>query len=603
MSDGGAATPSPWATAKRAAALLAIDPAGLGGVNLRALPGPVRERWLAALRDCLPAGTALRRVPLDISDDRLLGGLDLAATLRAGRPVAERGVLAEADGGLLLLAMAERLGAGLVARIAAVLDRGETSVERDGFTLHAPVRTALVALDEGIADDEHPPAALLDRLAFLLDLAPIGARAEDDGAVTAGDIAAARARLPAVRAGDDVVGALCAAAQSLGIESLRAPQLALRVARCNAALEGRDEVSVADAALAARYVLAPRATQLPATEPPPEDDEPDEPDDVEPNDPPPEAEADDPPPPPTAEQLEDLVLAAAAAAMPPGLLAQLAAAAGLARARAPGRAGAVRQSPLRGRPAGIRRGVPRAGARMNLIATLRAAAPWQKLRRAETAARAGRAPLVEVRRDDFRVTRYRQPIESTTVFVVDASGSSALHRLAEAKGAVELLLAECYVRRDRVAVIAFRGRAAELLLPPTRALARAKRSLAGLPGGGGTPLAAGLDAAASIADAILRRGGTPTIVVLTDGRANVARDGAGGRERAHADALAAARRLRAARVGALLIDTSPQPQPQARAIAVEMAATYLALPHADALALSRAVTAATPRAPASSRNE
>jgi magnesium chelatase subunit D len=122
------------------------------------------------------------------------------------------------------------------------------------------------------------------------------------------------------------------------------------------------------------------------------------------------------------------------------------------------------------------------------------------------------APRVLVRRDDFRVQRLRERRETTTVFVVDASGSAALHRLAEAKGAIELLLAECYVRRDRVALIAFRGRpgaaGAELLLPPTRSLVRAKRSLADLPGGGGTPLAHGLDAARALAEDVSRRGGT-----------------------------------------------------------------------------------------------
>ena len=246
----------------------------------------------------------------------------------------------------------------------------------------------------------------------------------------------------------------------------------------------------------------------------------------------------------------------------------------------------------------MRRGEPRAGLRLNLIATLRTAAPWQPLRRREAhppGARSGQggATRLHVRREDFHVTRYREHTETTTLFVVDASGSSALHRLAEAKGAVELLLADCYVRRDRVAVIGFRGAGADLLLPPTRSLVRAKKSLAGLPGGGGTPLASAIESAAALADAVRRQGATPLVVLLTDGRANVARDGTPGRAQAQADALAAAKRLRAAGVGTLLLDTSPQPQPAAQQLALALGARYLPLPYADARAMSAAVQQAT----------
>uniref|UniRef100_UPI001186107D VWA domain-containing protein n=1 Tax=Ideonella sp. A 288 TaxID=1962181 RepID=UPI001186107D len=266
-----------------------------------------------------------------------------------------------------------------------------------------------------------------------------------------------------------------------------------------------------------------------------------------------------------------------------------------------GRAGALQASRLRGRPYGSRRGDPRGGARLHLIDTLRAAAPWQGLRRregaaAEDAADSGpRATLrVLVRRDDFHIGRFRQRRETTTLFVVDASGSAALHRLAEAKGAVELLLADCYVRRDKVALMAFRGQAGggtELLLPPTRSLVRAKRCLAALPGGGGTPLASALDAARELTEEVARRGGTPLAVFLTDGRANIARDGGSGRERATADAMLAARRWQGSGVGALWLDTAPQPQAQAQQLALAMGARYLPLPHADAQQMSRAVQA------------
>ncbi|WP_230168475.1 VWA domain-containing protein, partial [Roseomonas sp. CECT 9278] len=248
-----------------------------------------------------------------------------------------------------------------------------------------------------------------------------------------------------------------------------------------------------------------------------------------------------------------------------------------------GRAGARHATPLRGRPAGTRQGELRAGARLALVDTLRAAAPWQRLRQ-----RAG-GPRLVVKREDIRLRRFDAPQETTAIFVVDASGSAAMHRLAEAKGAVELLLADCYVRRDKVALIGFRGRAAEILLPPTASLVRAKRSLAGLPGGGGTPLAAGLDAARGMVDACRRAGRTPLLVLLTDGRANVARDGTGGRAQAEADALDAAKPLRIAAVPALLVDTAPRPQPFARDLAAAMGARYLPLPMADAARLSVAV--------------
>ena len=115
-----------------------------------------------------------------------------------------------------------------------------------------------------------------------------------------------------------------------------------------------------------------------------------------------------------------------------------------------------------------------------------------------------------------------------------------MHRMGEAKGAVELLLADCYSRRDSVALIAFRGQQAELLLPPTRSLTRAKKALAALPGGGGTPLAHALDLTSQLTAQIQRDGATPTVVFLTDGVANIARDGSPGRGRAGEEALAAA---------------------------------------------------------------
>jgi magnesium chelatase subunit D len=500
----------------------------------------------------------------------------------------ERGVLAACDGGVAILAMAERMEDAAGARIAAVLDSREVVVERDGLAARLPACIGVIALDEGLAVDERPPDALLERLAFWIDLSMIGPRGLPDGGFDPAALGDARQRLSSVAPADDaLVEALCRAAAMAGLLSIRPPLLALRAARAHAALAGRTTMSAEDAAAAVRLVLAPRALTAPADDRTPE---------------PPDAPSQDPqdgvPPPPeppseTPQSLSepseegpsteaDRMIEAIQAALPEGLFEQV-----NLDGRRPARSsrgqgsGASTKSVRRGRPTGSRQGALRGGDRLNLPETLRAATPWQKLRSGGPS-----AARIQVRQEDFRIRRFVQRQEATTIFLVDASGSAAFQRLAEAKGAVELLLAKAYVSRTRVALIAFRNTGAELLLEPTRSLTRAKRSLADLPGGGGTPLAAGLDAALSLAQAERAKDRTPLIVILTDGRTNIGRSGAPGRPAAESDALAAARSVRDAAVGAVFIDTSPRPQPDGDRFARAMGGVYAPLPYIEAAAVS-----------------
>jgi magnesium chelatase subunit D len=566
-----------WSDAVLAAAALATDPLGLRGVVVRARAGSLRDAWLDVLKGFLGRDVALRRMPVHATPDRILGGLDLTATLNAGRPVAERGLLAQADGGIILVGSAERLTASTAALLASALDRREVVLERDGLTQCHPARFALVIMDEGASEDEAPAVNLTDRLAIGLSIDDL--RAGRDVPFTRGDVQAAQTLLVDVAIGDDLIEALDATAAQFGVRTLNASFLATRVARVVAALAGRLQVTEEDAAAAARLVIAPRATVAPA------DQE--------------QTEAESPPPPESGEEqksdldsgtLQDMMVAAAKAAIPSNLLELMRSGVVRRKATSVGRSGNATKSLKRGRPSGVRPGALRGGARLNVIETLRAAAPWQRLRREmrgdETSPP---ARSIEIRPDDFRIKRLKHRAETATIFVVDASGSTAISRLAEAKGAIELLLADCYVRRDQVALIAFGGRGSELLLAPTRSLARAKRDLAGLPGGGGTPLAAGIAAAAALADKVRRKGQTPTVVMLTDGRANLALDGRAERARAMSDALTAASTLKIDKVAALLIDTSNRPQQEAARVADAMGARYLPLPHGDAEALSHAV--------------
>lgn len=560
-----AARDSGGALALQAAALLAVDPAGLKGAVLRSPPSPSLDAWLAAFRASLPPAAPWRKLPPGAGAGRLVGGLDLSASLSAGKPLFERGLLSAADGGVVIAPMAERLDAETAAILGSALDEGSVRAERDGFSRVEPARFTLLLLDEGVGEDEAVAAALADRVAFIVDPGA-GPLAAIDPRI----IAAARARLSAAEIPEPLIEALAAAAMRYGVLSLRALRFAVAAARAAAALDGRSVATADDAALAAALVIGPRAVLAPQETspepaPPPEGDSaPGES----------EARGDGP--------LADRIVAAVKASIDASILSSAAARRGPARAS--GKSGAVARSLARGRPYGVRPGDPSRGGRLQLIETLRAAAPWQKIR-----GRTNGAAPIAVRRDDLRIARFRRPEQSLAIFVVDASGSAAMQRLAETKGAIEHLFAQSYSRRDEVALIAFRKTGAEILVPPTRSLARARRLLADLPGGGGTPLAAGVNAAAALAAQAIKRGRTPTIVFMTDGRANVALNGEGGRVAAQRDALETARKLRALGQRVLFFDTASRPEPLASALAAEMGARYLPLPHADARLVASAV--------------
>jgi magnesium chelatase subunit D len=584
-----------WDDAVIAAQLLALDPAGLGGATLAAGFGSARDLWLDGLCSLLAANAPVRRVPAGIEDDRLLGGIDLVATLKAGRPVLQKGLLAEADGGILVIPMAERLSAGVAARLCAALDRREVAIERDGIASMVGARVGIVAFDEGRSDEERIPPALLDRLAFHIDLNALGSRGLSCATLDGASLATARDRLATVGcAPDEIIEALVATAARFGIASVVAPLLALRAARAAAALAGHRHITTEDAVLAARLVLGPRALTTAVAEEEPTSQNAPEPEaapETAPSNDPDDASSEAMPEMPS---LEEVMLAAVRAALPDGLLASMHAdpAAGRQAGRRDG-SGSAQASPRRGRPAGVRPGAIRPGARLALVDTLRAAAPWQPVRRVEAkgAAKPGR---IDVRREDFRLRKFVRRRETTIVFCVDASGSTAFHRLAETKGAVELLLGKAYAARTHVALVVFRGTSADLLLPPTRSLSRAKALLATLPGGGGTPLAAGIDTAIVTAMTERARGREPMIVLLSDGRANIGRDGLPARPQAGVEALTAATQIARQRVGAVFIDTSPRPRPDAADLAAAMAARYVALPYVEAAAVCDAVMAARP---------
>lgn len=598
--------------------LLAGDAAALGGAVVHAPGAEEAERWLAALRAARRGtrpGAPWRVVPAGVTADRLDGALDVAATLATGRAARAPGLVTEAAGGVLALPRAAAASVETLARLAAALDDDVPATS---------ARPLVVAVVTGDDERDALGAMLADRLALHVYL-PVNYSPDPAWTEDASRIAGERARVtggsaPSAVTARNLALALWAVADALGVVSPRAVLHALRAARALAALAGRPAPSDDDLADAVRLTLAPRATRVPAGQPAEQRTEPEASDDADRAAPPrmpdatpaardesPDRPADgaprdmphDVPHDVSSDVLHgsharELLVAAARTALPADLLSGAALpgarAAAAARQAADGRRGAGparRTDERRGRLVGVRPDVPRGGARLALVDTLRAAAPWQPAR--------GHRPgdPLALRAGDLRVERRRRPAGTTTIVVVDASGSAALGRLAEAKGAVELLLGESYARRDRVALVAFRGAAADVLLPPTRALARARRAVSALPAGGGTPLAAALVCAAALAGGARREGARPVVVMLTDGRANVALDGTPGRARARDDAHGAARALAAALAPAgglaVVVDTAARAgrggEGDARDLARALGARYVALPHVDARAL------------------
>lgn len=570
-----------WHDAQLAAAVTAVTGHQCGGVRVSAQPGPVRDFWLSMLEHLQQTPT--RKIPPSTATDRLLGGMDISESMRLGKPVLATGVLAECHQRTIVMPMAERLLKEYSGHWCAALDTGKTHIAREGLIQTKNAAITLIALDEGI-DEESPPPALLERLALNIQLDPISIHGVDDTDFTPSDILRVREQLRQSPANDATIRLLAELAASLGVHSTRSLIFAVTTCRTIALLLNLPETHEEVIGSVIRLVLLPRATQLPqqeAPESPAEEDQLEEPEES-------ESQCQSREPPKDTEE----IVQAAVAALPPDILTMLLSRAQRSRQRQnkTGSAGHLSQNKQRGRPVGVRRGDIKQGHRVDIPATLRTAAPFQRARaRWDKSGETRRGLFIEP--SDIRVKRFEQRKSSVMIFVVDASGSSAYQRMAEAKGAIELILADCYSHRTEVALIAFKGDSADLLLPPTRSLVRAKRALAQLPGGGGTPMGAALEAMHTLAISVAASGATPSFILLTDGAANVARDGTKSRSAGTDDAMNAAKTVATADYRGILVDTASRPSSRARDLATALGAVYLPLPHASAESINDSVRA------------
>jgi len=526
--------------------LCAVRPE-IGGVLIRGEKGTAKSTAVRGLAAVLAeAGfSRLVELPIGATEDRVIGSLDLQRVLRDGEHAFTPGLLAEAHGGVLYVDEVNLLGDHLVDVLLDAAAMGRVHIERDGVSHSHEARFMLVGTmnpEEGelrpqlldrfgltvdvraSRDVDERAEVIRQRMAFEADPDAFARRYADDDAALAQRIAAARAAVDDVVLPDREMVRIASLCAAFGVDGMRADLVVARAAVAHAAWRGADSVEESDIRVAAQLALPHRRRRDPFDEPGLDPQALDDALAEAADDPEPEP---DPPDGGGGASSENQAPQGRSDSQPrpsgppsPSFRTRLLTVSGVGDG-APGR-----RSPARNRSGAAVSAHPVDGFGIHLFATVLAAA-----RRADSPG------PPRVRADDMRRTVREGREANLVIFVVDASGSMAARdRMSAVSGATLSLLRDAYQRRDKVAVITFRGEGAQVLLPPTASVHIASRRLGRFDTGGKTPLAQGLLAARDmVARELIRDPARRSlVVVLTDGRATGGPDPVGRAEAAAA---------------------------------------------------------------------
>lgn len=601
--------------------LNAIDPT-IGGVLIRGEKGTAKSTIVRGLARHLPAGTMIT-LPLGITEDRVVGGLDLEATLRDGIGRVTPGILAEADGGILYVDEVNLLDDHVVDLVLDAAASGIVTVEREGFSLVSDARFALVGTmnpEEGelrpqlidrfglcvdVVGDQDPQVrveVMTRRLQFDTDPAAYIAGYERAEHELSERIVKARSILPTIPITERAKDRAVRLASEALVAGHRAELVLVRAARALACHDGDAEVNEHHVDRVATMVLTHRIRTLPDRDdsPPPnrapeQRSEPEPETEPEPQEAPDETHTGPEERGPEQSSGEDRVDEIGDIYQ----VRDLDIGAGHQSRIRSGSRQTIRSGDNRGRYISSRPTTEPFD--LALDATLRAAAVHQLSRRERLADGDSRREMaVLIDRSDWRKRVRVRQTGSLVLLCVDASGSmGAQGRMVASKGAILSLLLDAYVKRDRVGLVTFRGREGQVLVEPTGSIQQAEAGLKELPVGGRTPLAAGMMTAFTSARRAMSQdpGLRPLIILVTDGRANVDLWGAVSRE-ATSEAIAYAHLLSSEpRITWVVIDTERKgvmARGYSEAIAAALGAQYVPMSDLRADDLVNVVTSVQP---------